>query len=628
MAQAVYRRNGMLFRAFIEITANPNDTVTVIGPKDYEESFLVGNSGKITVTVKSKGSYTVSGETSLQTVMIAVEKSRQTYYANVSFNTIFVIKGNANDTVNISGPNDYSESVTLNSSGSASNVTVPYPGNYTFSGEESNVSTTITASKGQTLNANVVFSCLVKVTANPSAKITLSTTSGISRSYSATANASTGIADVTVYRKAKYSISTSTSSSGSVLSTSPASVSEIDIQNTTAKTAVHVRVYSTPGLSTGTWSSRVGYVYYAASAISDGRFTGMYIRWKIDNYPSSLSDGTVLADGVGSSLAISSGTNRIGFTTPTFTVNRTYYYRGAAYVTINGIKYFGNNQTSYWRCVEVTSGSSGKSVGSGTWTVPEGVRRITVFCVGGGGAGGSGGSYSYSSSSGSLYSYGYGGGGGGGGYCSSGSLNVTPGQRATVTVGPGGSSPSARGGNTRFLLGSFDLNAGGGYGGGGCPSDRSYGYNSDVSKQYGGGGSGGAGGGAGGYYHKPAGNSPYVIGGGNGGSDGGNGSSATGYDLLNNRSITCGSSYGTGAGASKVTFNSTVYSGGGGGGGHSNSSPAVTGYGSGGNRGGARGAYQDDNAGNATNGGGGGGGGGYASKTPSNGGSGAVIIVW
>lgn len=635
MAQAVYRKSGTIFRAYIDITANPNDTVTVIGPEDYRETFNIGSSGTVTAIAKTKGVYTVSGAVSLQTVTIDVQVARARYSANVSFSGILKITGNGGDTVSISGPGSYSKSVTLNSSGTTDIIVVTEPGNYTATGNISNVQASGAASKGNTLTLNVAFSCLVKVTANPGASITLTSTTGSNiPTYSAKANASTGIAQVTVRRKTTFTVSTDTKTDGSVLSTSPASVSSVNVNDTTTKNITHIRVYSTPNLSAGVWSSKKGYVYYADSSISDDRFSGIYIRYKANSAPSSLTDGTAFADGKGQSLAISNTVTKIGFTTGELIANTQYYYLGAVYLTVGSTKYYANTKTANWKCIAVASAAQGNSLASGTWEVPAGVRRITVFCCGGGGAGGCGGAYSYSNSSGTLYDYVYGGGGGGGGYCASNSLDVIPGQKATVTVGPGGSTSGARGENTRFLLGSFDLNGNGGYGGGNCTSSQAYGYNSDTSKSYGYGGNGGSGGGAGGYYLKPGGNGPQVIGGGNGGSTGSGGASATGYDTYpRNTKITGGPSPGSGIGASGVKFESTVYSGGGGGGGRGLSSPAVTGYGSGGTRGGGNGAHYTSssssaNANSGTDGSGGGGGGGYSSYAWARGGSGAVIVKY
>ena len=113
------------------------------------------------------------------------------------------------------------------------------------------------------------------------------------------------------------------------------------------------------------------------------------------------------------------------------------------------------------------------SVGTTSWTVPEGVESVEVLVVGGGGGGGGAG-----------IAYACGGGGGGGGLVYSASYAVTAGNSITVTVGGGGSGGSSTnngnaGGNSVFgTLTAY----GGGYGGGNAN-----------------GGNGGSGGGAGTY---------------------------------------------------------------------------------------------------------------------------------
>ena len=87
---------------------------------------------------------------------------------------------------------------------------------------------------------------------------------------------------------------------------------------------------------------------------------------------------------------------------------------------------------------------------SSTFTVPKGVKKIDVFCVGGGGGGGTQGGYMYTlpTSSGpeEYYTNIWGGGGGGGGYTNTmKNVAVTPGQQLSVVVGAGGA-----GGTTKF----------------------------------------------------------------------------------------------------------------------------------------------------------------------------------
>ena len=214
-------------------------------------------------------------------------------------------------------------------------------------------------------------------------------------------------------------------------------------------------------------------------------------------------------------------------------------------------------QEGFFDVVQYTgNGSSGPSgvgqslfTSSGTFTVPSGVTKMAVLCVGGGGSGGW-------DSGGSSTGYVTGGGGGGGGALAWANINCTAGQTFAVTVGSGGSTgynqDGSAGGNSSVVRNSDSLNictANGGSGGGrqsglggngsgGAGGTRSYGSHSDILATGGGnggnGGSGsrgyefpdyyyyqGAGGGAGGY----SGNGGYGAsgGGGTGGSGAGGG---------------------------------------------------------------------------------------------------------
>ena len=128
------------------------------------------------------------------------------------------------------------------------------------------------------------------------------------------------------------------------------------------------------------------------------------------------------------------------------------------------------------------------SVGTRSWTCPEGVTSVHVVCIGGGGSGAIDNS---------------GGGGGGGGLGWKNNIPVTPGSTYTVRVGGGGNAlgpgtgPTApkqfgNNGTPSYFLSTSTVQGQGGYGGG-SPGDRRYGgaggsYTGD------GGGSGGRGG--------------------------------------------------------------------------------------------------------------------------------------
>ena len=86
---------------------------------------------------------------------------------------------------------------------------------------------------------------------------------------------------------------------------------------------------------------------------------------------------------------------------------------------------------------------------SSTFTVPKGVKKIDVFCVGGGGGGSSDFSNFGGAAGGTGTFYVYEGGyGGGGGYTATKlGVDVNPGDIIAVTVGAGGTAKSIDGGN-------------------------------------------------------------------------------------------------------------------------------------------------------------------------------------
>lgn len=132
--------------------------------------------------------------------------------------------------------------------------------------------------------------------------------------------------------------------------------------------------------------------------------------------------------------------------------------------------------------------------GTYSWTAPSGVTSVCVVAIGGGGS-------AYSSTTG-------GGGGGGGGLGWKNNIAVTPGTSYTVVVGAGGAAPTATpgagsaGGQSYFD--SAAVVAGNGGGGGGATASGTAGtYVGDGGGNGGAGGTGGTygggGGGAGGY---------------------------------------------------------------------------------------------------------------------------------
>lgn len=227
-----------------------------------------------------------------------------------------------------------------------------------------------------------------------------------------------------------------------------------------------------------------------------------------------------------------------------------------------------------WQSV-IEAGSI-KFTESTTWTVPDGMKKIDIFCCGGGG--GAGGTYETVTLDGVAYiNYYYYGSCGAGGYTNTLlSYDVTPGQTLQITVGKGGAAGlyyekhnyddaithygtttsssgitngSAGGTSQVTLNGTVLLSAKGGNGG-----------NRNVSSNYVSGVNGGSGSSSSGcrVYANPSGFTPqadYVYFPGTEGSDGGNGS-RSGYNNLINYSYTENAygSYGYGQGKTTRAF--------------------------------------------------------------------------
>ena len=313
-----------------------------------------------------------------------------------------------------------------------------------------------------------------------------------------------------------------------------------------------------------------------------GPFSGVIIVGKAGSYPTSISDGTRFYKGAGSNSS-ASGTSST--TVSSFTGGTTYYFRAFSYAIKDIAEWV--HATSYTATATTTKGMQ-TFTSSGIFTVPDNVRSIDVFLVGGGGGGQGGGPYS-----------GSGGGGGGGGYTNTiKSLSVTPGQTFSIIVGAGGAGGAALGGN--------------GYAGGSTSFDSysASGGERGVSR------AGGSGGGSGT-------SNSWGTAAGNGGSNGDNGGTAK-------------STGGVGQGTTTRAFgesSGTLYSGGGGGGG--NYQNGVTARGLGGSGGGGNGsdAFAGGSVGTANTGGGGGGGYYYGGSTSGGGdgfagGSGICIVRW
>lgn len=304
------------------------------------------------------------------------------------------------------------------------------------------------------------------------------------------------------------------------------------------------------------------------------------------------------------------GTNSTpgGRSSATFNLPRSetaYMIYAEGYAVIDG-SVVRENGTLKWAAV--TTGSwEPKFVSSGTFTVPAGVTKMDIFCVGGGGGGGN----SVNGWGGSTFRF-TGGSGGGGGYTKTVyNIAVSAGQQYVISVGGGGAgSPKdsgdpgnsviARGGDGGTSSVSYNgtvvVSAGGGVGGG--TASRTV---ADI------GGKGGSGGGGGSTTGTTK-NSP----GGDGGKNGGDGGKS-----CNNGSMNLIQSKGQGTNTYLFEGNyyqEILFAGGGGGGASGYLSDQFASYPSGAGGAGGGGAGGPNNwsapngvAGTAGTGGGGGG---------------------
>ena len=296
---------------------------------------------------------------------------------------------------------------------------------------------------------------------------------------------------------------------------------------------------------------------------SQGLWSGVHFVFKYGSMPTSETDGFMVYD----SADVHYETARLD--------ERELFVRAYSYVTVTDGRWYDEGAVSARITVTGISGSVTLSTGAGTWTVPDGVRKIRYILVGHGGNGG-GADWGMRST-----------GGGGGGYFVSDYMDVTPGQGINWII------PSSQNSNTS--LGGAIARSG---------ENGTYFHGNDrnhVKNVRGGNGGSGGGGGS------PKKSNIYAVGG-TGGSDGSDGQAV---DSEHGPSLG-----GVGQHSSNRGFNGVLYSGGGAGG-VMRSHPANGGAGGGGMAVDARqllynkyrGPKYDVSRGNGVNGLGGGGGG-------------------
>lgn len=131
MAECVYKRNGISFKAYIYITANTNDTVTIMGPNAYVYQFKMNDSKTATIAVKDKGNYSVSATESGISISLVVSKARQTYSADVSFSQTVTIYANPGCSVTLTNTSGSTVKYTGTAdSNGMTNITVKRKGSF------------------------------------------------------------------------------------------------------------------------------------------------------------------------------------------------------------------------------------------------------------------------------------------------------------------------------------------------------------------------------------------------------------------------------------------------------------------------------------------------------------------
>ena len=137
-----------------------------------------------------------------------------------------------------------------------------------------------------------------------------------------------------------------------------------------------------------------------------GLWSGVHFIFKYGSVPDGIYDGFTFWDSAD-----------VHYETTRPLQEGLWYIRAYSYVETNQGRWYDYDGTPVYTTIQVTgiSGAVSFGAGAGTWTVPEGVRRIRYILVGRGGDGGYGNYYVP-------------GGGGGGGYFTTGYMDVSPGQ--------------------------------------------------------------------------------------------------------------------------------------------------------------------------------------------------------
>lgn len=528
MAQVLlHRPGGNIFKAFVKVQANAGVKVTLTGTKAAAQTLTADSNGIATFTVKKKDNYTVTTDADTNGTSEALENSGQTSCAalknketynltcvrvgnvtalkagvqsplinyiiptfTAAYRNGWILRYNATATAparptegtGLTG-NDQNITVDGASVGTGklhSGLTVATTYTYSAFGTLTLNGKTFTASAKSTASC-VAFKSTVNVQANASVSVTLAKGN---YKQTVTANAN-GIAGFSVREQGTYTITTNATTNSTSLSADSAANVNVNANN---KVFTPVRVYvgNVSSINAGVYAPLQNYII---PAFVNTYRSGWVLRFATGTTPPANPSAGTAVSVADTSIQASSTLSGTGKIHTGLTKGTTYSYAAFGTLSLNGKTFTGTHAATAKVVLSAAAGTVQTKVfnSSQNWTVPAGVRSITVFCVGGGGGGS-----------------GHGGGGAGGYTKQANNWTTSAGQVLAVTVGAGGSGAGISmngnaGGSSTAKLGNNSLTANGGGGSYGIGPDNIVDETSGVTPKkitYRSGGNGGSGGGA------------------------------------------------------------------------------------------------------------------------------------
>lgn len=357
MGFCIINRRGLSFKAYIQVNATANCTVTVTGAgQTYSKSS--GSSGVVTFEVKKKGTYTITSNASgSRTSTVTVIERKETYHANVTSSfTLSITQKKVNGTAFASISVSRSSSPQGGgATGALSNGAIVYAGDVltaTATAATGFESPSVTTSGGVTKSGNnyiVSGDCTLTGTASPK-KFTLT----ISNATINKKQAST----ITVKRTSSPYAGASTSSSWTA---------------TTSNALYHGDVISISVTTTTPYNSptvKVNNSAVTSYTVNNGAVTAVATT-TVKSFTITLSKGgnTSLSLKKSASDYAGSGVNS------TYTSNFTAYYGDKFVVTASASTYY-SLTTLKWGSTNISSGST--QTATGAVTVTSGATRQTV----------------------------------------------------------------------------------------------------------------------------------------------------------------------------------------------------------------------------------------------------------